>query len=115
MSHTHGPWKIGPHSDTLVVGANDRHVCTTGGYSTNTDDGQHLVENEANATLIAAAPDMEEALAPFAALASQDFWDQTAWASELDEPVLYFGGDHPSITRRDFIRASAALRKARGE
>jgi hypothetical protein len=43
------PWVGDPHSSTHVVGLNGRHVCSTGGYSTNTDRGEHLVENDRNA------------------------------------------------------------------
>lgn len=32
------------------------------GYSTNTDNGEHIEENQANARLIAAAPEMYELL-----------------------------------------------------
>lgn len=61
--HTPGPWAISPRVSTLVVAANDRGICTTGGYSNNQIDPEILFqENEANARLIASAPAMFEAL-----------------------------------------------------
>lgn len=43
------------------VHSNGRSVASCMGYSTNTDDGEHLQENYANAKLIAAALDLLEA------------------------------------------------------
>ena len=61
--HTPGPW-----SDKSIAIAHVYHVhskrtiANCGGYTDNTDDGKHIIENEANAQLIAAAPDLLEAL-----------------------------------------------------
>jgi len=49
--HTPGPWKVDEHND---VGAEGRHVATLSLYGDGSDD--------ANAHLIAAAPDLLEAL-----------------------------------------------------
>lgn len=64
--HTKGPWQISPYTETSVQGANiNRHICSTGGPQIMAGkDGSTdwLGENEANARLIAAAPEMLEAL-----------------------------------------------------
>jgi len=57
---TKGPWVISKHCSTLVLNEDGRSIATTGGYQSNTEITLH--ENEANAHLIAAAPDMYEAL-----------------------------------------------------
>ncbi len=56
--HTPGPWHIARHASTLIEAESGRHVATSGGYSTNADNGEHHDENDANARLIAAAPDL---------------------------------------------------------
>ena len=56
--HTPGPWRIHRYAACVVEGEDGRTVATTGGYSDNTSDGAYVVENEANAHLIAAAPDL---------------------------------------------------------
>lgn len=57
-THTPGPWEIVPFAKTNVrqVGG-DRGVASCGGYAT-TMRGDVAAENEANARLIAAAPDL---------------------------------------------------------
>lgn len=63
--HTPGPWEIDKRCETSVFAELDgrRGICSTGGYSTNTIDPEVLNdENNANARLIAAAPDLLEAL-----------------------------------------------------
>lgn len=70
---TPGPWRVWEKSATSVMGPHklggDRSVCSTGGYTTNTDNGEHIAENEANARLIAAAPEMAEWMRDFV-----DYW-----------------------------------------
>jgi hypothetical protein len=56
---TPGPWNV--VCDVNVFSKAGRLVASTGGYSTNTDDGQHVQENTANANLIAATPDLLKA------------------------------------------------------
>lgn len=91
MKWTPGPWRRSTHAFAHVETSDGRRsVANCGGYSTNTDKGEHIDENEANATLCAAAPNLYEAL----------------------ESVLeYF--DHNPIHECRF--AYAALAKARGE
>ena len=59
MTHTPGPWQIKHRVN--IIGSTGRSVASAGGYTTNTDNGEHILENEANARLIAAAPDLLEA------------------------------------------------------
>ena len=58
MRRTKGPWTI--YEGTHVM-SGDRLVANTGGYQTNFED--HVTENEANAELIAKAPEMYDQLA----------------------------------------------------
>jgi len=56
---TPGPWAIHSISSTAVVGSRGYIVAACGGYSNNTvDSGELLEELEANARLIAAAPEL---------------------------------------------------------
>ena len=57
--HTPAPWRLNAGNETLVMGSNQRPIARAecGGTS-----GIGLAEAEANARLIAAAPDMLEAL-----------------------------------------------------
>ena len=57
MNYTKGEWKV---EDATQVVVGERLVANTGGYSTNYTLERE--QNEANARLIAAAPDMYEAL-----------------------------------------------------
>lgn len=65
--------------------------------------------SKGTADLIAAAPLMAEALAPFAAL------DQPELVRRADSDPLYGVGTGDAITVGDVRRAVAALRAARGE
>ena len=58
MNHTPGPWHV--EWNVNVFGANGRLIANTGGHRNNADGGAHILENEANAHLIAAAPLMYE-------------------------------------------------------
>lgn len=62
--HTPGPWFPGDrYTPYNVHDGSGRGICSTGGYSDNTLDGDELIaENTANAHLIAAASDMYDAL-----------------------------------------------------
>lgn len=59
---TPGPWKLLPYGACNVKSESGRSICTTSVYTTNTDNGEHISENEANAKLIAATPELLEAL-----------------------------------------------------
>jgi hypothetical protein len=62
--HTKGEWIINKHSATTVeLRGSSRSIASTGGYQTNGADSlKAFNENIANAKLIAAAPDLIEAL-----------------------------------------------------
>lgn len=70
--HTPGPWKLVPKFHASVESSTGRHVANCGGYTTNMDQGEHMNENEANARLIAAAPDLLEALEALLETAKED-------------------------------------------
>lgn len=76
---TPGPWFVWSKSSTTVMGPHrwrgQRLVANTGGYSTTADDGEHQDENDANACLIALAPEMADALRTLA--------ERHAWSPEL--------------------------------
>lgn len=60
MTHTKGPWGLNPRAKTNVV-AGDRPIASCSGYTSNTDRDSVEDENEDNARLIAAAPELLEA------------------------------------------------------
>lgn len=97
---TQGEWVVGNrHTNSGVYAKGGRLVATTSGHSQNFNWETVLAENMANAHLIAAAPDMYDALIQ----------------AELASRELCEGQDPENqcwVTLED-IRA--ALRKARGE
>ena len=103
MTHTPKPWIIGKYATTSITGPNDRHVATTGGYQSNVDGLKVLAENEANARLIAAAPDLLEAL---------EALNGVGLLSGPDEAVIYDWGE---LGLSAVKRARAAIAKARGQ
>lgn len=67
--YTAGPWVISRIVSTSVEALSrrgsttfNRAIASTGGYQVNFDDGETIAENEANALLIAAAPELLEEL-----------------------------------------------------
>lgn len=62
--HTKGEWEINKHSATTVqIKGLNRTIASTGGYQVNTKESESIYnENIANAKLIAAAPDLLDAL-----------------------------------------------------
>jgi hypothetical protein len=58
--HTPGPWAVDTRYGSCFVTAHDsRGICSAGSYSdTSEDPTKLLAENEANARLIAAAPEL---------------------------------------------------------
>lgn len=95
--HTPGPWKV--EMKTMVM-AGRRSICSAGGYSQNFDTEKVAAENQANARLIAAAPDMLEALEAYIRV-----WGQP--------PVDRFSYD--SAWEDAWKKARAAINKAKGE
>jgi hypothetical protein len=57
---TPGPWRINRIAATNVESASGRGVASTGGFQDGTDDA--YLANQANARLIAAAPELVEEL-----------------------------------------------------
>lgn len=92
MTHTKGPWRTHLTDDTLVIDADGLPVATMDG---NYIDGSHAAM-EANARLIAAAPDLLEAM-------------QAILVSDRER--------YPqcNLLSDDLARAKAAVAKATGE
>jgi len=58
-THTPGPWRVGPVDDTVVTDADGKEVAAIDGDYNSPDEWPRM---EANARLIAAAPEMLSAL-----------------------------------------------------
>ena len=112
-----GPWKVNPTDDTTVI-THDRNMVAEIDGDYNEPDLWPIME--ANARLIAAAPDMHatilalcdeverlrEALKPFAEEAA--YWLSHNYSRE-DRPVEGFPGYTPVMTCGDLFNARAAL------
>ncbi len=62
MKYTAGKWIVA-HEYNVVVKGTNRGIASCGGYTSNQQDGQSIVdENKANARLVAQAPEMVEIL-----------------------------------------------------
>ena len=107
MKHTPGPWTLDEDTYTVLGdGRNVTRVHTVDDFICDGDDAEVAEECAANAALIAAAPDLYEALAVLHTLL--DFDDEVAaWVGIVTE--------NPDRINRAFEAARAALRKARGE
>jgi hypothetical protein len=102
-SHTSAPWTL-RHGHIVKIGVRSVTVLANVYQPT---QGDELGAN-ANACLIAAAPDLLEALMPFVALL-QEHNDR----GKDDTPV--FGINHARITVGDLRRARAAVHKVIGK
>lgn len=70
--HTEGPWQVGDrHTQNGVYSAGGRLIANTHSLQSNSGWEAIAVENDANARLISAAPDMLEALREVNALISE--------------------------------------------
>ena len=69
MAHTPGPWRVGPVDDTVVTAADGSEVAAIDG---DYNQPELWPVMEANARLIAAAPDLLEAMKASIALADQN-------------------------------------------
>ena len=58
-THTPGPWRVGPVDDTVVTDADGKEVAAIDGDYNSPDEWPRM---EANARLIAAAPELLDAL-----------------------------------------------------
>ena len=62
-NHSPLPWGLSKHSRTTVMAASGRrHVCSTGGFSSNDPNDDYTSENEANAELILKAVNRHDEL-----------------------------------------------------
>lgn len=76
------------------------------------DDGIQSANREADARLIAAAPEMAEALTPFKALADAYFRDGRR--DDVPDETAVWGFNDWTLTAGDLRRACAVLSKAGG-
>lgn len=112
--HTHGPWVVGPVDDTVVT-----HLGADGvRYEVAQIDGDYNEPDlwpvmEANARLIAAAPELLSALAPFVAFFEHALRGHTPdYEHRSDPDKVVCGWNGAQLTMRDFGNARAALAKA---
>lgn len=120
MKWTKGPWKQSLPDDTAIIGADGWPVCETGVHQ---DYDEHFERMEADARLIAAAPELFEAL--------------QALVGPQDDPLVGWGGhaqtsnehfrcefcheedvDCTKVPHKDdcpVVKARAVLAKATGE
>lgn len=104
--HTPGPWGISRRTATGVVAKGERGICSTGGYSDSRVDGATLnAENEANARLISAAPDMLAEL-------------ERIFNRVIEEDIWYDaipGSDYVEFDWGELTALKSLIAKARGE
>ena len=92
--HTPGPWKVSPTDDTVVIDATGAEVAAIDGDYNDPDTWPQM---EANARLIAAAPDLLDAL--------QNLLDEA-------EDVFVCMADATGIDRHNYPSAFKAARAA---
>lgn len=102
--HTKGPWRVHLVDDTVVIDKSGEHVARALGQYV--DDPLPI---EANARLIAAAPDLLEALKPFAEFARM--MDEIEHVKKTQDDAVI----HPGLTVGHFRQARAVIAKAKGE
>ncbi len=72
--HTPGPWTVDDHrSPAKIMSAAEPHAALAMVYLTAPGGGKRDATHEANARLIAVAPEMRAQLAEFAAMGGDDF------------------------------------------
>lgn len=107
-THTPGPWRVAPNGfDGFQIVYNE-----AGNWLAEVFDDCDPVEGrpEADARLIAAAPDMSEALRPFALVAEHDIGSDEDDADLFQ--VMSVHNHAPKLTVGDLRRALAAYVKA---
>jgi hypothetical protein len=116
-AHTEGPWfcKFDDFDEELHItsavleASNMVEICRVGvGF-----DQPFEAEQQANARLIAAAPEMAAALAPFSDYAGALF-TRNRNASEVAFSIVTHDGKHIDIKVGDFFAARSAIAKAEG-
>lgn len=120
FKHTPGPWHTVPYGD-----GDDTVICSDAagnfriafmavpGCRDQQERRKEFAEIKANARLIAASPELLEALRPFAAIAEHDISESEA-DEDLFRPVSKYN-HAPLLTVGDFRRALAAIAKATGQ
>lgn len=122
MSHTPGPWKtiFKPILTETQSPRAWRMFVTSEMGAVGASNGETVEEATANARLIAVAPDLLEALEPFAKFAEHwDAWHSAGLAGQDEDPLytVRFVPGQPAvlITLGNLRAARAAIAKARGE
>ena len=116
---TKGPVEIDPRAEFNVRQAGTtRSIASTGGYSTNTDSGEHRVENARNARLIVAAFNSATEMAEIGCDGQASIEALKEMYEALEGLIALNRSPGPSpvgevVKRLD--AAEAALAKARGE
>lgn len=116
IKHTPGPWEVGDldPAGQRIVRQQHLEICTCWHHSV----GSIEREMEANARLIAAAPDMLDALRPFAAYAA--LRDAVDPGLPDDMPIIAYtsslgrDAEKARITLGDLRKAVAIIAKAEG-
>ena len=110
---TPGPWRRDRRCNTHVVAGADRGICSTAGYMSNEIEADKLQqESEANAHLVAAAPELYEALDEALHIISTATPD--AFHNGVTDPTGSL--DEGDVRTGQFIEQShALLARARGE
>lgn len=103
---TKGPWTI-RFGTTILAG--NRLVGSTGGHQSNVNSDAVNAENEANAHLIAAAPDLYEALEAW------NNWHYEVMSARVNGESIYGSADFDRMKADAQRLTDAALAKARGE
>lgn len=103
QAHTPGPWRVGPVDDTRVEDANGNEIAQIDGEYNQPETWPIM---EANARLIAAAPDLLEATAPFVGVAKSRAADAPEWRDTDAVSIVVTIGDLRAI--------AAAHAKAKG-
>ena len=105
---TLGPWNVW-HDTPTSVGAGWRLICSTDGCEdSRRDSGELVAENEANARLIAASPELYEALEKANRLL--DMYIQTH-----GEMAIYSSDNTSIVAAKEWGSNRRLLAKARGE
>lgn len=105
-THTEGPWKTCLPDETLIFGADGNQVATT--WQGRDDYDINCERRAADAHLIAAAPDLAEALEAFVEFAESEIIEEGCRGKS--DP-----GCPSCMAIKVVDRARSALAKARGE
>lgn len=105
-SFTPGPWTFARRAQRIYGGQTNEVAIAQIGINQNW---------EANARLIAAAPDLLEALRPFMPFGDPAVWEGSVFKTQNDDVGIIRSYDtRAEITKGDFKRALSAISKAEG-